>query len=714
VQLNRNKFSLGLGLVIGLLGILISLLPGTSDWEEAIGLGLLFKLRGQLPPPEDVVIVSINGETAAQLGLGEEIPDWPRSTHADLIDRLHQAGAGVIAMDIFFKKPSSQEMDSRLAKSIGNAGNVLLVAYLQQQAVDAGAETLHIEKLLPPLMPFRQNAAGIAPFVLPKVPVRVSRFWTFHGNDKLPSLPAATLRQWVDPQGDHLRKLLAQEDRIDLNSDTQSLYKQLRDDRTLGQALLQKLDSSPPADQSQETTNKLKSLAALYSGENYPYLNFYGPPGSITTFPYQTLLTGEPEQMKQFQDKVVFIGYAGDYQPQQKDGFYTVFSQASGLDLSGVEIAATAFANLLNRETVSPLPPGGLVLFLLIYGFGIALLFRFLPGISGLLAGLAFAALYMLIAYIMFAQYQHWIPWFVPLALQTPLALILYLSWHYRQMRISREKLRELFGYYLPNDVIDRLAQDQEEALQQREVAYGVCLASDAQQYTKLAETLEPEVLQTFLNKYYEVLFVPVRSRGGVVSDVVGDAMLAIWPSTTPDQTLAQKACEAALDINLALAHADFEPKLHTRIGLHAGKLVMGHVGAIDHFEYRAVGDMVNTTSRIENLNKLLGTSILASGDMIKDLKGVVLRELGEFPVPGRQQPITLYEVAASEVTVTPEMRSLHSAFADALKYWRYGERKMASEKFEAILKTYPDDGPSNYYIQQYHERRSNRINPLG
>jgi adenylate cyclase len=712
--MNRNKFTLGLGLVVGLLGILISLLPGTSEWEESIGLGLLFKLRGQLPPPEDVAIVSINGETAGQLGLGEEIPDWPRSTHADLIDNLSRAGASVIAMDIFFKKPSSDEMDLRLTESISKAQNVLLVAYLQQQSVDSGQETLHIERLLPPLKRFREKAAGIAPFVLPKVPVRVSRFWTFNGNDKLPSLPVAALRQWVDPQGNQLRQLLTQAGETNLQVNSQTLYKQLRTDRGLGEALLVNLESSPPKKLNQKQIEHLKSLVTLYAGAERPYLNFYGPPGSIKTYPYQTLLSDASPALQEFQNKVIFIGYAGDYQPQQKDGFYTIFSQPSGLDLSGVEIAATAFANLLNRETISPLPPGGLALFLLAYGFCITLLFRFLPGLSGLLAGLCFATLHLLFAYTIFVQYQLWMPWFIPLALQLPLALILYLTWHYRQMQISREKLRELFGYYLPNDVIDRLARDQEEAFQQRDIAFGVCLASDAQQYTKLAETLEPEQLQTFLNRYYEVLFVPVRSRGGVVSDVVGDAMLAIWPSATRDLTLAQKACEAALDINLALEHANFEPKLPTRIGLHAGKLVMGHVGAIDHFEYRAVGDMVNTASRIENLNKLLGTSILASGDLIKDLKGIVLRELGEFSVPGRQQPITLYEVAASEVTVTPEMRSLHTAFSQALSDWRQGERKMACEKFEAILHKYPDDGPSAYYMQQYHERRSSRKNPLG
>ncbi|MCU7813553.1 MAG: CHASE2 domain-containing protein, partial [Candidatus Thiodiazotropha sp. (ex Notomyrtea botanica)] len=477
---------------------------------------------------------------------------------------------------------------------------------------------------------------------------------------------------------------------------------------------LKTLQTDPPTGFTSSQLQRLTALLQLYVGNSYPYLNFYGPPGSILTIPYQELLSADPTELHRFEDKVVFVGYAGAYQPRQKDGFYTVFTQENGLDLSGVEIAATAFANLLQNETLTPLPPSSLILLLLVYGFAIVLLFRYMPGLMGILLGLCTAALYLLLVYHLFEQYNLWLPWFVPLALQTPLALILSLTWHYRQMRISREQLRELFGYYLPNDVIDRLAQDKDQAMQQSEAAFGVCLASDAQQYTKLAETLEPKTLQVFLNRYYEILFTPVRSRGGVVSDVVGDAMLAIWPSTTPDQRLAQKACEAALDINLALEHADFEPKLFTRIGLHAGKLVMGHVGAIDHFEYRAVGDMVNTASRIENLNKLLGTSILASREAAAGLQGIVTRELGDFPVPGRQQPITLFEVAASDVTVTPDMRALHLSFAEALAYWRQGDKTNACDKFEAILQNHPDDGPCLYYIQQYRERRSSRKNPLG
>ncbi|MCU7857224.1 MAG: adenylate/guanylate cyclase domain-containing protein [Candidatus Thiodiazotropha sp. (ex Lucinoma borealis)] len=704
--------SLGLGMMIGILGVLISLMPSTSSWEEGIGLGLLFKVRGYRPTPQDVVIISINGQTGAQLGFGEEIPEWPRSLHTVLIDRLNKAGVAVLAFDIFFKKPRQPESNKPMAEAMQRADNVLLVAYLQQQRIVSGQEIVHIERLIRPTEILAEAAVGIAPFVLPKIPVRVSRFWTFNGENMLMSLPAVTLQHSVDPDGYYLRQLLLAigEDR-GLPTSRQDTIHWLRGNTQLRKRLLESLDRGQPEDLLAQQRLRLRSLLKLYDSDSYPYLNFYGPPGSISTLPIQEVLAASPEALAKLKDKIVFVGYAGTYQPKQKDGFYTIFSQPNGLDLSGVEIAATAFANLLKAETLSPLDRVSSIALLLTFGLAITLLFRSLPGIPGILAGIALACLYLSLVYNLFTQHNLWLPWFIPLALQAPLALIFSLTWHYRQMRSSREHLRELFGYYLPGDVIDRLAQSNKQPLTESSSAFGVCLASDAQNYTKFAETMEPMALQSYLNRYYEILFKPVRSRKGVVSDVVGDAMLAIWPATEPDRSLQQKACEAALDINRSLQESDLDPILFTRMGLHAGKLVMSHVGAIDHFEYRAVGDMVNTASRIENLNKLLGTSILASIDFVEGLQGIVTRELGKFAVAGKQHSITIFEIASSSKLATPQLRELHNAFAAALADWHNGEREQAYEKFKIILQNHPSDGPTNYYLQQYRERRSSRKN---
>ncbi|MCG7872479.1 MAG: adenylate/guanylate cyclase domain-containing protein [Candidatus Thiodiazotropha lotti] len=714
MEKHQLRSALLLGISIGILGALISLLPVGSAWEEDMGLGLLFKLRGQRAAPESIEIVSINGETAAQLGLSEEIPEWPRSLHADLIEQLNRAGVRLIVFDIFFKKARAVESDRQLAETIRQSGNVLLVSYQQQQQVKNSDGKHTVEQLIPPTAILADAALELAPFVLPKVPVKVSRFWTFSGNQQRLSLPAAALLHAADPGGDRLKQLLLgslephkrslQAPNLD---DLHEIALFLRNNPALIEPMRIQLEEQHKLRMSNLRYQQMQSVINLFEAPTYPHLNFYGPPGSIKTHSFQEILASPADSLKHLRDKTLFIGYAGAYQPKQKDGFYTVFSQSSGLDISGVEIAATAYANLLYQEVLHRPHSGWIALLMITFGVGISLLFRFNPGLIGVIVGMVVGGSYFGSTYLLFNHFNLWLPWFIPLVIQLPAALIVSLIWHYQQMRTSREHLRRLFGYYLPGDVIEKLARDNKQPAGLIESAYGVCLASDAQNYTAMAEKMEPKVLQEYLNRYFKILFTPVRANKGIVSDVVGDAMLAIWPATEINHNMEQMACEAALAIGTAIQNSDLAPKLFTRIGLHAGELVMSHVGAIDHFEYRAVGDMVNTTSRIENLNKLLGTRILASEDFVKHLKGIQIRELGLFSVSGKEKPINIFEIAAKSDSVDASMLSLHQAFAEALLLWQMGERPAANRKFQSIAKDFPSDGPTNYYINQFADRRS-------
>ncbi|PVV15246.1 MAG: hypothetical protein B6D82_04070 [gamma proteobacterium symbiont of Ctena orbiculata] len=278
--------SAGLGVVIGLCGVVINFSPGSAAWEENIGLSLLFELRGHRPPPSQVVIVSINGETAEQLGLGEEIPHWPRSIHARLIDRLKEAEAAVIAFDIFFKKARPPGSNESMVRAIRGAGNVLLVAYLQQQRILDGQTHVDIERLIPPTEQLAEAALGIAPFVLPKIPVRVSRFWTFTGENRLMSLPAAALQLAADPDGSRLQNLLLSiGEQPSLSGDWQSQLHTAREifnDSSLQTRLQEAFAAGEPASLTPPQRSLLRSLLALYAGHAYPYINFYGPPWNHT------------------------------------------------------------------------------------------------------------------------------------------------------------------------------------------------------------------------------------------------------------------------------------------------------------------------------------------------------------------------------------------------------------------------------------------------
>ena len=706
-----------MGLSIGLFGVILGILPGSASWEEDIGLGLLFRMRGPLAPPPEVVLIALDGNTGQRLELSDEITRWPRSVYIRLLERLQDAGAAVIVFDIFFRRAQARDGDRALAAAIRRAGNVLLVGNLEQEVLDTPAGShgwVEIERLRTPVPAFTEAAALVAPFVLPKVPIKVSRFWTFHGANEIASLPAAALELYAQTQGIDLQQLLQRADPARFarlsngqpdpgnRRDIPGLRTVLRNDAKLRNKLQQDLSQADDPGLTAQQRKILQALLGLYGEQDYPYLNFYGPPHSLVSIPLHELLTGSAELSRRLQGKAVFVGYADRYQPKQKDGFYTVFSRADGLDLSGVEIAATAFANLLRQETVRPPSLVRKLGILLGYGMLLTLLLRLLAGLRGIALGLLLASGYSILVYHLFGSAQLWLPWFIPLVVQTPLAMLGVALWRYREAHLGRQRLRQAFGYYLPSEVVDRLAQEAGPALASGESGFGVCLASDAEQYTQLAESLSPDQLQPLLNRYYELLFKPVRARGGTISDVVGDAMMAIWSAPAADAALRHKACEAALEIREAIAHADQKSLLHTRLGLHAGELVMSHVGAMDHYEYRAVGDIVNTAARIENLNKRLQTSVLASAAVVEGLDGFIFRDLGLFHLKGKRQALKIYEVVARAGDLSAEMRELLERFAAALAVWQAGDRHAARQAFQVLHQAYPADGPTGYYLSLF------------
>jgi adenylate cyclase len=206
------------------------------------------------------------------------------------------------------------------------------------------------------------------------------------------------------------------------------------------------------------------------------------------------------------------------------------------------------------------------------------------------------------------------------------------------------------------------------------------------------------------MNRYYAVLFEPVKQHGGLVQDVVGDSMLAVWATSKPDASLRNRACLAALDIVSAVDRFNLESgrlALPTRLGLHSGRLLLGSVGAMDHYEYRAVGDIVNTATRLEGLNKHLGTRILVSGDVLDGLPGLLSRELGAFLLAGKSRPVLVHELLAREDTIGAEDRERCAMFAAALAAYRSGAWDQATRIWQDVLRAHGgDDGPSRFYLR--------------
>ena len=732
--MSRLHKAVAVGFFTGILGLVISLVPFGLDLEEALGLDLLFKLRGQREVPAEIIIVTMDKISSDNLKLPAEPRKWPRSLHARLIENLLNKGVSFIAFDIIFDEPHSPDDDSIFARAIDSAGNVVLGEYIKRDFVQLDPETpevdVSIETLVPPFAPLAQAAVALAPFPLPKVPVKVSQYWTFKTSaGDTPTLPVVAYQVFATQVYDEFLRLLKKSSTsaiTDLPKDKETLIagknvdtvvRNLRDIFQRNPLLSDKMVKELAASSIDEHNKSVvTSLIKMYQSPDSHYLNFYGPPGTIPTIPYFELVqtsesAGAGEIDLDFKGKAIFVGLSERLRPEQKDGFYTTFSQPSGVDISGVEIAATAFANLLEDMHVRPLSLVSLLVVILFWGMLVGSICLIFPTIYSALAVIALSALYLMLAWYQFNQAAIWYPLASPLFIQAPVAFLAAILWKYFETHREQQNIKEAFGYYLPEKVVDQLAKDVAHIQSGAKIVYGTCLCTDAEQYTTLSERMDPEELRVLLNKYYETVFEPVRTHGGIVSDVKGDSMMALWTTTHPDAQPRNQACLAALEISRAVDQFNKNSdafQLPTRIGLHSGHLSLGSVGAINHFEYRAVGDIVNTVSRIESLNKQLGTSILVSADVLHQVDDFHTRELGGFFMSGKSKPVVLHELICLKDESSEKHRNLCDFFAEALRAYRGQSWEKAIDKFKASLQISKQDGPSLFYLRLCEKYREN------
>lgn len=725
-------------MTLGLAGILLGMLPAVRELEQTYGLAWLFKWRGVAPIPNAVVLIALDQESAKQLDLPSNPAQWPRQLHAQLIQQLAKAGASVIAFDLMFDSASRVvQQDEALAAAMRSSANVLVVESLLHENLwvsGANGATIgqaSIEKVILPIPLLAQAALGSAPFTLPK-DERVNAAWFFkNGAGAGPMLPALALQvhvlraydqfvsllQKTDP--DFAASLPANRQAVIERRNVENLVLQLRSyflrHPQLGQQLLRELAGTPETQIDANSKTLLRALLCMYLGPEAQYLNFYGPARTITTVPYYQALLGKGFPAGGLQDKAVFIGYSSaspNEQDRIRDDYHTVFSLDNGLQLSGVEISATAFANLLDQKMVQALPP--LLHLIILFGWGCVTAqacrrWNFIRAIGALMLG---AAIYLALAAQLFALQNRWLPLVTPLLLQAPLGLLSATLLRSLDAKKERGRMQQAFSHFIPKAMVEKLARDAQALGASNPFFYGACLATDASSYTSLAEKMHPVALTALMNQYYATLFAPVAVHGGLVSDIKGDAMLAIWTEFASDHLMRSQACQAALEIHAAVGNERTRsvqpnmaapvlatPILATRIGLDFGPLTLGNVGAGQHYEYRAVGDTVNTASRLEGLNKQLGTWVLASEAVIDGLDDFLLRPLGSFLLPGKSRPVKVFEIVSRRDQQNQQQICLCRAFASALASFQSQQWPQAASAFADILSGLPEDGPSKFYL---------------
>jgi adenylate cyclase len=730
-----------------------SIAPFVWNWEEGMDLHLLFRLRGARPAPQNVVLVPIDARAARSLFMpasaddfercrdvrinqplpGHRNPDppeiltrWPRCLHARVLDALAPAQPDAVAMDISFRPRSDPsgvyaEQDRALAEAMRRLGKVVLVRKIKSdQYADERAE--------PIASAIEAAALAVAPFLLVGDQLqRADKFCTFKEDDGWsgPCLPAVAYQAASLEIYPELRKILgaaasknadlmpARGDTLLADGALQAPVRLIRhlamSDPQTGErvrALLAADDSAPAG-----AHPRVRGLAEIYLGPGLRYFNFYGPPGrQFQTLRYEALAAGPAAALPapgSLRGKVVFIGFAEYENPEPIEHFTTPFTTPKSIKLSGVELAATAYANLQDGSAVQPAAWWLRALIALALAVSCTLAWVALSPWRALALCAAVMLAYFGLTYEMFASHALWLPLVVPLGFVVPTAMGAgFASW-LLELKRQRDRSSEVMHQMLPKRVADLILSNNKKLTELRESVHGACVFTDAKGFTALGESLPPERMAQVMQEYFQSLFLVVKEIGGEPSDTAGDAMLAVWADLAPDASLRRRACSAALKIAEAVERFNRTrargEALPTRIGVDYGWMSRGMLGSPFHIEYRHMGDATNTAGRLQKLNEKLKTRLLVSEAVIQGLDGedgFLVRDVGYFKLRGKKRPTHAYELIAERAHAVREQLDLCASFAAALAAYRADRRDEARERFEALHREHQGDGPSAYYAK--------------
>ncbi len=607
---------------------------------------LLIVLRGEKPATE-AVIVYLDEKSHQALNQPLNAP-WDRTLHAKLIDRLTAAGAKAIVFDVVFSDPSvaGPAADETLAKAIKSSGRVILAA----DRVPLGPRQ---SKMIPPIEQLLKNAAGIGSAEVRPSPDLVVREHT--PEEELPSL------SWAAAE-------------------------------LVGAAA---------------TTNTA-------ARNQQRWMNYYGPPGSVAAVSYVDALDPAAVTDKFFRDKTVFIGsriitkFAGERKDEYRNpfGFFMtqqMIEERGAMFVPGVEVQATAFMNLLRGDWWSRLPEkverGIIVLLGLVFGFALT---RLKPLPATLVAVLALAAL--VFACQLAAAQLSWFVLFL-VAVQIGFALVVAVAYNSIHAYVQKRLAEQTLALYLSPKLVKKYSAQQQLLKPGAEKQVLTLFFSDIADFTRISEGMDSDHLAHMMNGYFETAVSQcIHKTDGTVVKYIGDAIFAFWnaPEAQTDHQL--RACEAALHFRKVRITAPDGSPLHTRVGIHTGEANVGNFGSVERVDYTALGENVNLASRLEGLNKHLGTAWLISGATKEGVRDrLITRAVGRFQLKGFEKPVEVFEL----IGFPDEAEASHpwrEAFERALKNYQSGDTILAEMGFRQTLELRPNDGPSLYYLARLEE----------
>ena len=645
----------GVGVVLSValgLAVLMIQFP-LAERIVSLSYDLPFLYRGVKAVPHEVVMVYLDDDSFSSLGQPYSGP-WDRGLYGRLVERLTAEKARAVTFDIIFSDPNSQfpNGDERFARAIKANGHVVLGADYEPTTV-AGAGA---------------SAEGMS-FI--------------RSFDALSDGEAGWGVVQLEPDQDFVVR--------------RPLYVPPNDNDDRFSSLSWVLSKIAGAEHAQDPKQRYLPR----------WINYYGPPETIPHVSFHLALeTNSACPAGFFSNKVVLVGSSLKTLAanQRKDELRTPYTR-NGF-CPGVDIHATEVLNLIRGDwltrTTRPQEIILLAMTGILFGYGLSL-FRPLPAL-GLAASGGF--LVAAINQFLFQSQRLWFPWVIIVAAQIPVAFLWSVVFNSVQLYVQNQLYEHSLRMFLPPKLVKKFSHDR-SLLKPGATKHELTLMfSDIADFTSISEGMDPDDLARLMNSYFQaVVGSCIHKTDGTVVKYIGDAIFAFWNAPEIQDDHAFRACEAALYFRKMNDREIEGHRLLTRIGLHTGIANVGNFGSEERVDYTALGENVNLASRLEGLNKFLGTQCLISGLTHQELNNkLITRSLGAFQLKGFESLVQVHELVGWPEQAE-ESRAWRETFASALLNFQQRNLEPARAGFQRVLEIKPNDGPSKFYLKQIEER---------
>lgn len=643
--------------------------------------------------PAPVRIVDVDDASLARLG---QWP-WPRTRIASMVEQLFAHGAAVVAFDVVFAEPDRTspaqvakewrgtpeldavlsglpDHDAVLARTIANGGVITGFALSRDASDDAD--------VTPPAHPFRIIAVGTGfePF-LPRFTSVVRTLPDMEraaaGNGALTFLSSSdgVVRELplLLRLGDTVLPALALEAlRVAQGVRNVTVY-------TAGAT-----DGTGTA--SGVAAVKVGALEISTAPDGKVRL-YFGTPRADRFVPAWQVIAGNVDRAL-LENHIVFVGTSA------KGLMDLRFSPLGGI-VPGVEVQAQFVEQALQGSSlVRPdWAPGSEILFTLITGGLLTILLTRLRALWGAAVALACIGVAVAGSWHLFAAERLLLD---PLAPSMALVAVFLIGSVPRAIGTEREQrwIKGAFSRYVSPNLVQHLVDNPgqlEVGGERRECSF---IFTDLAGFTTFMERVDPADAVELLNTYLDRMIAIAFRHDGTLDRIVGDAVAIVFSAPVAQDDHAQRAMICALDMDRFAR--EFEKEKHaeglalgiTRIGVHGGTVIVGNFGGSTIFDYRALGDPVNTAARLETVNKHLGTRMCVSSAIVDHCPDFVGRPVGTLVLKGKSQGIEAYEPLSAR---DPAYEKAFSLMAEGNPDTR--------DAFAALAGERPDDGLVRFHL---------------